>query len=184
VLVVRIGKKTPEELSGVARVDFKFSVTAATQQYQAVTLTAADGPMGTHDYRIVLELLKLGDGRTFMHLTYSYSSGFVGRLAMQAYLATVGHGKLGFTVTGQSADGQPNYIGGLRGVVERNTMRYYLAIDSFLAAASLPVAQQTEGRLHSWFAATERYALQLHEVSQQDYMAMKHDEIARQQVLQ
>jgi hypothetical protein len=33
--------------------------------------------------------------------------------------------------------GQPDYIGGVRGLVERNTMRYYLAIDAYLS--TLPV---------------------------------------------
>jgi len=33
--------------------------------------------------------------------------------------------------------GQPDYIGGVWGLVERNTMRYYLAIDAYLS--TLPV---------------------------------------------
>jgi len=65
--------------------------------------------------------------------------------------------------------------------VERNTMRYYLAIDSYLGADSAPPAQQLEKRLRAWFDATERYARQLHEISRDEYMAMKRREIQRQQ---
>ena len=73
-----------------------------------------------------------------MHLSYSYDYGVAARVAMQGYLATIGRDKVGFSVVGTQADGQPVYIGGTRGVVERNTMRYYLAIEAYLGALSLP----------------------------------------------
>jgi hypothetical protein len=100
-------------------------------------------------------------------------------MAMQAYLATVGSAKIGFTVVEKRPDGAPVHIGGVRGVVERNTMRYYLAIDAYLASLALPAAQQVERRLRDWFASTERYAPQLHEMNEADYLAMKRREIAR-----
>jgi len=99
---------------------------------------------------------------------------------MQGYLATVGASKVGFTVTGNEG-GQPSYIGGVRGVVERNTMRYYLAIDSYLKEMDAAPGDQQERRLRNWFSATERYARQLREVEREDYMEMKRAEIARQQ---
>ena len=77
--------------------------------------------------------------------------------------------------------GKPAYIGGVSGVVERNTMRYYLAIDSYLKEMDAPNGEQQERRLRSWFSATERYARQLHEVEREDYMEMKRAEIKRQQ---
>ena len=77
-------------------------------------------------------------GRTFLHLSYSYTFGTAGRLAMQVYLGTVGSSKVGFTVTGTQPDGQRQHIGGMRGVVERNTMRYFLAIEAFLGALAVP----------------------------------------------
>ena len=86
-------------------------------------------------------------------MSYAYGYGIAARLAMQAYLATAGRDKVGFTVTGKDADGKPTYIAGVRGVVERNTMRYYLAIDAYLAATPLPAAEQPEQRLRDWYAA-------------------------------
>ena len=38
------GKKTPEELADAARVEFNYSVTAATPEYLEIMLTAKDGP--------------------------------------------------------------------------------------------------------------------------------------------
>jgi len=183
-LKVNIGRKTPEALADTARVEFHYSLAAASSDYVEITLDAKDGPLGTSDYRIVLELMDLPNGKTFLHLTYSYAVNFVGRLAMQTYLATIGSGKVGFTVSGTEADGQADYIGGVRGLVERNTMRYYLAIDSYLGTAGATPAARLEHRLQSWFAAVERYPRQLHEMDRAEYMEMKHAEYSRQQTLQ
>jgi hypothetical protein len=68
----------------------------------------------------------------------------------------------------------------MRGVIERNTMRYYLAIDAYLDSLSAPPAQQVERRLKTWFAATERYPRQLHEIEEAEYLAMKRKEIRAQ----
>ena len=181
-LAVSIGKKHDQPLAEAYRVNFTYAVATAGADYLDVALNARDGPMGTSDYRILLEAVALENGRTFIHLTYSYSYGMAARIAMQAYLATVGSDKVGFTRIGKN--GQDDYIGGVRGVVERNTMRYYLAIDSYLSATRTAPGEQLEKRLNNWFAATERYARQLHEVEHNDYLRMKRSEYQRQQTTQ
>jgi hypothetical protein len=179
-LSVSIGKKHDQPLADAYKVDFGFKSSASTPEYLDVVLRAADGPMGTSDYKILLEAVSVGDKRTFIHLTYSYSYGMAARIAMRAYLSTVGSGKVGFTRSGQ--DGiSGDYIGGVRGVVERNTMRYYLAIDSYLSAINAPAGEQLDRRLQSWFSGTERYARQLHEIDRNEYMEMKRSEYKRQQ---
>ncbi len=179
-LKVNIGKKTPESLEAAPRMAFTYKVTAITPAYLAVQLGAKTGPLGTSDYRIDLEVIPLPNAKSFLHLTYSYSMNFAARLAMQTYLATVGNGKVGFTVLPKTGDTPQQFVGGARALVERNTMRYYLAIDSFLAAASEAPAQQLETRLQSWFTAVERYPRQLHELDRGEYLAMKRDEYQRQ----
>lgn len=183
-LRVHVGKKTPEELASAPRVEFDYRVAALDPDYFEIMLDAEDGPLGTSDYRIQLEAAALPNAKTFLHLTYSYSMNFSGRLAVQTYLATIGRGKVGFTVTGKRADGQPEYIAGVRGLVERNTMRYYLAIDSFLQAANAAPAAQLERRLQNWFAAVERHPRQLHEMDRMSYIEMKRAEYLRQQTVQ
>ena len=118
---------------------------------------------------------------SFVHLTYTYGFGALAKLATQAYLATAGRDKVGFTVTRRTADGRPVYIDGVRGMVERNVMRYYLAIEAYLGALSVPPAERTEKRLRDWFAATERNATQLHEVERDEYLAMKREALQRVQ---
>jgi hypothetical protein len=103
------------------------------------------------------------------------------RLATKAYLATAGRNKVGFTITGQDADGKPVYINGVRGMIERNAMRYYLAVEAYLASLSAPPAEQQEKRLQAWYAATERCPAQLHEMERDDYLAMKRREVQQLQ---
>jgi len=180
VLNVNIGNKHDQPLDQAYRVAFSYRVAARTADFLQVRLNAEEGPLSTRNYRIVLEAVPADEGRTFIHLSYSYSFGLVGRMAMQAYLGTTGRNKVGFTIAGKQDDGQPLYIGGMRGVAERNTMRYYLAIEAFLGALSVPPQARLEKRLRDWFAASERYPRQLHDMEQAEYLEMKHKEILRQ----
>nr|WP_231908274.1 hypothetical protein [Cupriavidus sp. USMAHM13] len=123
----------------------------------------------------------MADSRTFIHLTYAYRYGLAGHFAMNAYLATIAREKVGFSVTRDPSTNETRYIGGARGVVERNTMRYYLAIVAYLGALSSPPNVRLDKRLTDWFNATEQYPRQLHEVNRADYMQMKHNEYQRQQ---
>lgn len=180
-LLVRIGRKYDQPVEQAYRLQFAHRTIAATPTYLESRLQAAQGPIGTRDYRIGVTAVPLEGGKTFLHLSYSYGFGTAGRFAMQAYLATAGADKIGFSVTGRDANGKPQYIGGVRGAVERNAMRYYLAIDAHLDSLAAPAAQQVERRIQGWFSATERYARQLHEMDRETYVAMKRQEYERQQ---
>jgi hypothetical protein len=134
VLSVDVGRKYYQALADAYRVEFNYRGVITRPDYFAVELNAENGPLSTHDYHIWIEATPVKDGRTFLHFTYAYTFGLTGRLAMKGYLATIGSDKVGFTITGKQPNGLPAYIQGVRGVVERNTMRYYLAIDAYLAA--------------------------------------------------
>ncbi len=181
VLQVNIGKKREQPVNEAYQVDFSYRVIADTPDYLKVALNADAGPFSTRNYRVILEAISLDNGSTFIHFTYSYGYGVAGRIALQTYLGTIGSAKVGFTVTGKQSDGRPLYIGGMRGLAERNTMRYYLAIEAFLGALSEPPKAQLEKRLRDWFAATERYPRQLHELEENEYLDMKRREYLRQQ---
>lgn len=183
-LKLHVGRKFDQPLADAYPFAFRYQVQAAAADYLRVVLQAAQGPLSTSDYRIVLEVLALDKQRSFLHLSYAYSYGATANLAMQSYLATTGRDKVGFSIVGQSDSGQPLYLGGTRGVIERNTMRYYLAVDAYLGAMALPTAARQEQRLNDWYSAVERYPRQLHELDRAAYLAMKHAEIQRQQALQ
>ena len=181
VLNVRIGKKYDQPLSDAYPVVFSYRVAAQMPTYLRVQLKADEGPLSTRDYRIVLEAVPLDSGQTFMRLSYSYGYGMAGRLAMHAYLGTIGRNKVGFTIAGKQTNGESLHIGGMRGLVERNTMRYYLAIEAYLGALSLPPHARLEKSLRDWFTGIERYPRQLHELEQNQYLDMKRKEFLRQQ---
>lgn len=180
-LNVHIGRKYAQPLANTHPVHFLYKVVAARPDYLQVVLNAEKGPLGTKHYRIMLEVAALDAKRSFLHLSYSYAYGMAARIAMQGYLATIGRDKVGFSIVERKAQGQPVYIGNVRGVVERNTMRYYLAIEAYLGALSAPAPQQREKRLNDWYAGGERYPLQLHELERDEYLNMKRKEIQRQQ---
>jgi len=71
------------------------------------------------------------------------------------------------------------FVRSMRGAIERTTMRYYLAITAYLDSLSAPPPERIERRLRTWFAATERYARQLHELDEDAYLALKRQELQR-----
>jgi len=146
---------------------FVFRVVQATPDYLEVQLRAESGPLGTSNYRILLEATQLDAKRSFLHFSYSYDQNKMVAMAVQAYLATFGSSKVGFTELGKLPDGKPDYIAGTRGLVERNAMRYFLTLEAFLSA------NNNEARREAWFSAIERYPRQLHEVDRETYLALK-----------
>lgn len=179
-LMLDVGRKVEQPLEDAYQFEFLYELAVDRPDYLQVVLGAAVGPLGTSRYRIVLEAVPLPGGGSFVHLSYGYVGGIASRLATRMYLATIGRAKVGFSVVGKSADGQPVYIGGTRGAVERNAMRYYLAIEAYLGALALPEPARLESRLRDWYAAVERYPLQLHELDRDAYLDMKRMEIRRQ----
>lgn len=179
LLRVFIGRKFDQPLADAYRVDFTYRIAADDPGYLQVQLSADSGPLGTKDYRIALEAIPLDATHSFVRMSYSYRYGLMAEIALHLYLTTVGRGKVGFSVVGRNPDGTPIYVDNERGVVERNTMRYYLAVEAYLSAQALSPAEQTERRLNNWFAAIERYPRQLHEMEREDYLRMKRGELER-----
>jgi hypothetical protein len=182
-LLLRIGRKVDQPLDRTYKLLLSWRNVASAPDFFETHMIAADGPMGTRDYRITLSAMPIDGNRTFIRLSYSYGFGMSGRMAMQVYLGTVGADKVGFTVEGRDEHGQPAYIRGVRGAIERTAMRYYLAIDAYVDSLKAPPGQQLERRIQGWFTAAERYPRQLHEMDRPAYVAMKRSEVERQQRL-
>jgi hypothetical protein len=155
-LAAFITRKARDTVDDAYRVTFRYAPPVATADYLRVDLNADSGPMGTRGYRIVLEATPLDSQRSFMHLSYAYTLGWMARLAMDVYLSGSGD-RPGFSVEG-----------GERGVVERGAMRHYLAIEAYLHSQN-----NLEARLRRWYAATERYPQLREAVDAEEYLAMK-----------
>ena len=175
-LNIYTGRKFYERADDVYLLDYRYQVGGKQKDYFYTTLTAEDGPLDTGNYIITAEAVALGESSTFIHFSYSYDHGFITDLAMTGYFATLGSGKIGFTVVDKDYNGEPVYVSGVRGVIERNTIRYYFVIQSFLDTLKVPVEERFEARIENWFDLTERYHAQLYEMDKKDYLAYKRKE--------
>jgi hypothetical protein len=172
-LELYVARSPKDPLEEAYRVDFRYQVPVASEDYLRLLLTAPSGPVGTRNYRIRLESAALDAERTFIHLTYAYAVSFASRLALQGYFATTGRDKVGFSVVDRGPDGRPVYVDGARGLVERNAMRYYLAVEAYLHSLKAPPEDRVETRLRDWYAAIERYPQLKEEVRRDEYLRMK-----------
>ena len=192
MLEVGLGRKFDEPLSSVHWLDFRFRASSPAVASSGlpgggvptVELWAPEGPLDTRDVRITVQTAEATSGHTLLQLRYAYAQGPAARWALQLYLSTLGRHKVGFSLVPERADNpgsslQP--VTGVRALLERNTVRYYLAVDAYLEALAVPPTQQLEQRLLYWFAATEQHPRQLRELDGDTYMQMKRLEVRRQQ---
>jgi hypothetical protein len=169
-----VGKKEPQPPEQATLLTFLWRPSVKRADYLSAQMEADEGPYATRDYLILVEAVPIDAGHTFVHMGYGFSYGGASSVAMKLYLSTIGRNKVGFTRDGDAS------VGGVRGIAERNTMRYYLAIAAYLDSLALPRDRQVDRRIAQWFDATERYARQLHELDRDEYLTMKRDEIRRQ----
>lgn len=146
-----------------------------SDQRLGVRLHAAQGPFGTTDYAVLLQLAPAPDGGCTLGLDYACRFSPAARMLLRTYLATLGRDKVGFSA--RPGGGPQELVGGLRGVVERTVVRYYLAVEAWLRTAALPPDGRALARLEHWFDATERYPRQLHELDKASYLANKRREL-------
>lgn len=166
-IALSVVRRYDQPLDAAFKLNFDFHVIEATQRHLALWLVAADGPLGTSNYRIEFEAIPADATHSFVRFSYSYDENTLAAAGMRAYLATFGRSKVGFTVTGHGADAQPAYIDGSHGLLERNAMRYYLTFEALLAG------HDALARRNAWFSATEDYPRQLHEVDRATYLELK-----------
>jgi hypothetical protein len=178
-LSIFVARRPVDPLDRAHRVDLSYAVMAERAQYLRVALDSPEGPFGTADYRIRFQAAPIGERHTFLHLAYSYTLGRAARMGMSFYLSTSGRDKVGFSVVERTADGQPLYVEGVRGVIERTTMRYYLAIEAYLDTLEAPASARIERRLRAFHAGLESYPLQLRELELDEYLAIKRRDVAR-----
>ncbi|QXE88592.1 hypothetical protein KP003_09415 [Geomonas nitrogeniifigens] len=181
-LTLYSGRKYFQPPSDAYPLKLAFRVASSQPDYLELALVGEEGPFGTKDHRIGVQAVPLEGQGTFLHFSYTYSHGTMARMAIKTYFATLGRDKVGFTLVGD--DGKQTYIDGVRGAVERNTMRYYLALQTYLDALKYPEGQRFEQRLNRWYDLTAKYPRQLKEIDKAAYLSNKKMERAQQEALQ
>jgi hypothetical protein len=178
------GRKTYQHPEDSVLVISRFRNVTQHQGYLDITLNAEEGPFSTKDHRMRFEALQIAGGRTFVHVSYAYSESAALHLAAKIYFATLGRGKVGFTVTGNDRNNNPEYIGGTRGAIERSAVRYYLAIQSYMNTMRYPEESRFSKRISEWHDLTTRYKKQLLDLEKDDYIELKAREHKNQVLLQ
>ena len=153
-------------------------------------LFAADGPLDSTNIRFNIHAIDaLGEGGDGVYVEFELSSepGITNSLA-RVYLATIARRKIGFSIKGKTWSGKPKFVGGQRGAIERNLVRYLLAIEAYFDTASkysgLSTDQLYQLRITRWYDETDRYKEQLFELAREEYISNKMRERENQKILQ
>ena len=180
-LILYLGPKeyqTPQQAYEM-RYDFHRSSDA---QRSETFLDADGGPLGTRDNHIHLEAIGIA-GRSLIHFTSSMRLGAMSHMATSTYLATLGRGKVGFSsVPGPAGKRVP--VKGVKAMIERNAVRYFLALQVYLDTRTLPETDRFEQQINRWFELTEHFHAQLYELPKANYLANKRRERDNQLELQ
>ncbi len=182
LLRLYVGRARYEQAEFAEPVELVRRSTQGGEDWLLIELAGDRGPYGTRDYSIVVHVVPHDSG-TLVNLEYSLRFGVIARLAALVYLATGGRERVGFTVLGYE-NGEPQYVGGLEGMIERTVMRFYLALQAWLDIRDRPVQEPLQARLERWFDLTDEYPRQLRELDRETYLEQKQREYANQQRLQ
>jgi hypothetical protein len=181
-LTLYVGRKFYEPPDKTYPFKYIYTLKARRDDYLLVTLEAKEGPFGTGDYLLEIEAAGIG-GKTFLAFRSSCRTSMISDLATRIYLATAGRHKVGFSLV--KRNGKPaEPVHGIRGIIERNAVRFYLALQAHLEMHALPPDKRYEAALERWHALTERYHRQLYEMDKNEYLAAKRRERLNQLRLQ
>jgi hypothetical protein len=183
LLTLYSGRKYYQAPADAYPLHLKFRLVSQQPQYLKVALSAGQGPLHIKDLRIGLEAAPLDRTRTLVRFSYSYSHGTLARMATNTYFATIARDKVGFSSI-EGNGGKGSQVTGVRGSIERNAVRYYLAVESFLETRKYPEDERFERLIGRWYDRTACYPLQLKEMEKPEYLAAKRLEHRNQLMLQ
>jgi len=184
LLTFYLGRMVYQSPLEARQVLFRYRTLEQQQNYLDILLNAEQGPFATKDHRIRCEAVPIDAERTFIHVSYSYRDSKALRFASKVYFSTLGRDKVGFTVTSKDANGDPVYLGGARGAVERNAVRCFFAIQSVMNSLRYPDERRFNSRINNWYDLTTRFRKQLFDLNKADYLSYKSKEHKNQLLLQ
>jgi hypothetical protein len=180
-MTLYMGRKRYQDAEVVEQMHLDFHRDQPDKDRVIIRLQADRGPQGIREFRMDLQAVALDEHRSLLHLHYSIGYGALARMAMRIYFTFGGRDHIGFTVEDHDPDGEPIHVDGIRGLIERNTVRFYFAFKAYLRE---PDPDRLEARLAHWFDLTERHPDQLREMDKDNYLAQKLREHENQVALQ
>ncbi len=184
ILNVYCGRKYYQKPENTYKIVLQYRVVRESDTYFFIQLSSDKGPMYTRNYRIRLDAIPLKNDKTFIHLGYEYDYGTAFKNMLRIYFNTIGRHKIGFSREKTKERGNPVYVKGNRGMIERNAVRYYFAVQAFMDTLEYPEKIRFENRISRWYDLTDGFKRQLYELSKKAYMANKKRESENQVALQ
>jgi len=181
ILTFYAGRKFYQPAESAFALQYQFQIKEKTNDYFKLLLSADEGPFSTSDYQIAVDVKSMED-KSIVHFSLAYSSSLTSRMGTSVYLSTIGSDKKGFSQQ-INEQGQFEFIQGTEGIIERNVMRYFLALKVFLKQ-DVADSKSSKKLASDWYDESEQYALQLHELDKKDYIANKAREFVQQSIMQ
>jgi hypothetical protein len=172
------GYRAPESASAQP---YQFVVHSRRSDYAAMSVSAAEGLLGTRAHRFDVEAANVA-GKTVFAMRSSYEPSALSKLVTTVYLATLGREKIGFSRVPDGA--QVGHVRGIQGMIERNVVRYYLALKAFVDTQGLPTGRQFEARINTAYDLMDTYPAQLRLMEKTEYLDVKRRERMNQVRLQ
>jgi hypothetical protein len=183
LLTLYIGSRNYRAPESATEQVYRFLVRARQPDYAAIALTAPQGMLGTTAHRFEFEAGSVA-GKTVVALSSSFEPSMLSRLLTGIYLGTVGRNMIGFSREATEAGTPGGYVRGVKGMIERNVMRYYLSLKAFLDTADLPAGRQFEVRASLAYDLMDLYPAQLRQMDKAEYLDIKYREYQNQLRLQ
>ena len=166
-----------QDLGDAFQFDYQVVEQTLNNQHLYISLRADSGPLGSEDYRLSIEAEAQSDSHTVLRLVYQSRYGFIARSALFVYLKTLGRDKIGF-----SRDQQAQPVAGVRGILERNAMRYLLALCAYFSNQN--AVKPLANTLKNWHDYATVFSQELQEIDWSDYQKLKLREYQDQLKLQ
>ena len=182
-LTLYIGSKSYRAPESATEQVYRFLVRVRQPEYAAISLTAPQGMLGTTAHRFEFEAGSVA-GKTVVALSSSFEPSMLSKLLTGIYLSTLGRERIGFSRAATEPGVPAGYVRGVKGMIERNVMRYYLALKAFLDAGDLPAGRQFEARASLAYDLMDLYPAQLRQMDKSEYLDIKFREHRNQLRLQ
>ena len=183
LLTLYIGSKSYRAPESATEQVYRFLVRARQPEYVAISLTAPRGLLGTTAHRFEFEAGSVA-GKTVVALSSSFEPSMLSKLLTGIYLSTLGRNRIGFSREATEAGVPAGYVRGVKGMIERNVMRYYLALKAFLDTSDRPADRQFEARASLAYDLMDLYPAQLRQMKKAEYLDIKSREHQNQLRLQ
>jgi len=183
LLTLYIGSKSYRAPESATEQVYRFLVRARQPEYVAISLTAPRGLLGTTAHRFEFEAGSVA-GKTVVALSSSFEPSMLSKLLTGIYLSTLGRNRIGFSREATEAGVPAGYVRGVKGMIERNVMRYYLALKAFLDTLDQPADRQFEARASLAYDLMDLYPAQLRQMKKAEYLDIKSREHQNQLRLQ